>query len=291
MKNRGGNKKMIIGFWSNFHGQTATTSNAITAAINLSMKYNLKTLLFHNQYIKSNLESAFISEKENKNMENMYTFDEMGIDAVAKLINSGQLTQDNIKNYTTEVGENLSLIIGSTKREERFKEIEKQISKIVLCSGGYDVTLIDLNSGINECSKNIILNCDLVVVNLNQNEKVLTDFFNNIPKELQKKKYMIVLGKYNPESKFTIKYIRKVFKVKNEIAAVPYNVNYLDSHNNHKVMRYFKSLNSNLNKSDEDYYFREQVNLFTNIIVQLLNIDVDLQVSEISKKSKLFGIF
>lgn len=284
---------MILAFWSNYHGQTANTSNTIVAAVNLSMKYNLKTLLFHNQYIKSNLEAAFLSGKENES-ESLYSFDEVGIDAIAKLINSGQLNETNINNYTTEVSKNLSLIIGSTKKEDRFKEIENQISKIILCGKAYDIEIIDLNSGLNKCSRNIIINSDVVVVSLNQNEKVLSDFFNNIPEELKNKKYIIAIGKYNPNSKFTIKYIKRVFKVKEPIVAIPYNTNYMDAHNNHKIVKFIKSLNSRLNQNDEDYYFKEQIDFFTDILVDVLDIKLDESVENKKlelKKNRLFGMF
>ncbi|MBD8045842.1 AAA family ATPase [Clostridium faecium] len=242
---------MKIAFWSNYHGQAGVTSNAIAIAVNLAMKYNVRVLLAHTQYVQSNMENAFLSIEE-RNLNDL----DIGIDAIERVARSKDLNEENFASFTKSLIKNrLDLLEGSYQnRYELFEKINDTVTDILYYANkAYDFVFIDLNSGFNNSITNKVLEqSDIIIVNLSQNEKVIKDYFEKDKKELERitgnKKIILNIGNYDFNSKCSKKYINKAYKYNDEIFCTPYIADFKDAINNHKVIDYFM-INRNINNA------------------------------------------
>lgn len=276
-----------INIWSPYH-QTGTTSISIILSTYIAINYNLRCLIAHNQYSRSNLECAFIDgSKEN---EDFITLE--GIDALEIAAKSNKLTKEEIWNSTRLLIKNrLELLYGSKKQRE---ELNETIFYILACAKqAYDLTFIDVSSGINNKVTDMAMRtADLIVVNLNQNLKVLDDFFTRkiYHNELDSRKYIIVLNNYDTRSKYTTKYIKKLYNFKDDIFAIPKCVDYMDSHNDHKVLDFMIS-NNDTCSSEEDYNFLNQIKNISLKVLDLCEIDSQAIESPINNKNNNINFF
>lgn len=276
--------KFTVAFWSPWHGR-GNTANAISISLAFAMKYNVKSLLTHSQYAHSAMEQAFISDDADST--DVLKFSDTGIDALERLSKIGYSSSEEISNYCTNIiHDRLDLLTGSKKSSKALfsDSIGKTILDIFrMANSQYDFTFIDLNSGLkDEISLNLIKKADLVVVTLDQSDKVLKEFFTNDINVLKNKNTIVCIGKYDEKSKCSKKYVKSMFNFEGNIFCVPYETKLLDAFNNHKVLEYFMINNKNLNGTYEDVFFNE-VNMIVDEIVNILN--VGLEKEELKKDS------
>lgn len=271
---------MQIAFWSNYHGQAGTTINTITTALNLTSKYNVKGLLAHTQYIQSNMESAFFTD------DNSLKDIDVGIDAIERAARSRCLNKENFNSYTYSLNNRLDFMLGSSKSKyELFEKINDTVMDIFYYANKiYDFVFIDLNAGLqNEITQRVLKESDIVVVNLPQNEKVISDFFmkDNLKLDeiIKGKNKIINIGNYDDESKCSIKYIKKVYKCKSPIFCTPYMTSLKDANNNHKLLEYFI-----YNKKSKENFFVE-LDKFSDYLMEINNMDKNLLNNPIRKQS------
>lgn len=260
---------MLVAIWSNVHGQTGTTAATTAIGCCIGSNYKFETLLMHSQYRMSNLEGAFPID-ENKSA---FNFDDTGIDSIERLAKSNNLSPSNFGDHTnTIIPERLFLLPGSMKtREENFDSLMDTILYILYCAKEYyKLTFIDVNSGTrNGITNKVLKEVDLIVVVLNQNLSVLKSFFNKEEwhEELDNKPYIIALGNYDPNSKYTASYIKRLFKYDGEIYTIPNNTDYKDSLNDRRVKEFFYC-NNEVDKKDKNYYFMNEVGKVSKKIVE-----------------------
>ena len=264
-----------IAFWSPQSGQTATSSNMIATAIMISLEYVMKTVLSHTAWKGSMIDETLL--KERPTFVNDVVYSNVGIDALERLARSNQLSAKVVKDYVdTILPGRLELLRGTAKPTEAlYSTIQDAVKSIYeAASGYYNVTMIDCGSGVNDAiAKSVVQNADMTVVNLNQNLAVLKAFFNGAYNEfLGDKSKLIVLGQYDPNSKYTINNIRRMFKTKQPIYAVPRCAGYMDSINDRQVVEFFLR-NKNVNSSHENYFFMTEVRRLAKGILEASGID------------------
>lgn len=232
---------MKIAFFSTWHGR-GTTTNAIVTAVNLALNYEVKVLLTHSQYTRSNLEDAFLGERQKNNM---LDFNDTGIDSIERLVKSRLLKAEDFPDYTMSfIEDRLDLLVGSQKSNVNLfsKDINDTVLDILNKSDEhYDFTIIDVNSGFtNTVTKKIIDNSDLVVCCLDQNEKIIKDFFEKDIKKLNEEKLLVVLGRYDENVKCSARYVENNFNWKDgTIYKVCYSPKLMDNVNNHSILKFF----------------------------------------------------
>lgn len=311
----------IITFWSNVHGQ-GTTSNTIAVALYISIKFGLKCLITHTQYDNFDLENALMIEEDK---ESVYNFEDTGLDAIERACKANLLNPDNFSSFTkTLISGRLELLCGTSKTNiELYNNMSKTFPYILNCAKkSYDIIFLDVNSGDKNILTNIALeNSDSIIINLNQNINALKRFFTSsnkhyvldgyyknikdgsivtrediVHKSLSEYKYVdpkpysTVIGNYNNKSKYTFKYISKLFKLKNELDYIPYNIYYSDAKNDNKALEFFYG-NSEIDSNDHNYNFITAVEMLSYKILQSLNIDLKYVKKYRSSNSLLDLIF
>lgn len=264
---------MRIAFWSNVHGQSATTSNMVAIALMTALEYRLKVLVTHNHFERSTLESSLLEDKYLKN--DLMELSDNGIDALARFIRSNKLDKDNIVNYTTSLlKKKLDLLMGTTNtnKELYMKDINNVIDQILkLAEEFYNVVFIDVSSGKNELSNKILKNSDLIVVNLNQNASVLNDFFQMNKDNLEK--CIFLIGRYDNNSRINKKNIMRKYNIKKNIAVIPYNIEFSDACSEGRGIDFFLK-NMSVKKDDLNYYFIDEVRNAVKLILTHSGIDI-----------------
>lgn len=237
---------MQVSFWSNYH-QIGTTDNLIAIALYTALKYRLRILIAHNHFDRSTLETAFIDRSY---MEySLIDLSETGIDALSRFVKFNRMEKDGISSYTTTVLKNrLDILTGTkiTNRNIYQNSLRETIQLILqLAAEYYDLVFIDTAPGNNEISQIIIKNSDLLVVNLCQNPNIIENFLQNYAHYMEKA--FVVLGKYDANSRFNIKRIKKRFNLKN-IYSIPYNIEFADACIESRAVDFFiKNLDTDKN--------------------------------------------
>ncbi|MCX7920454.1 MAG: hypothetical protein N3B21_00305 [Clostridia bacterium] len=267
---------MRIAFWSNVHGQTATTSNMVAVALMTALEYRLKVLITHNHFEKSTVETSLVDRKYVK--YELMDLANSGIDALARFIKSNKLDKENISNYTTTLLKNkLDLLMGTSKtNKELYVNDLNNVIDLILESAKefYDIVFIDVSSGNNELSSKILQHSEIIVVNLNQNINVLDDFFDNHKDMVDKSVFLI--GKYNADSRINKKNIMRRYGIKKNIAVIPYNIEFSDACSEGRAIDLFMR-NLAVKKDDLNYMFIEEVRNAVKLILSHAGIDITLK--------------
>ncbi|OAB41251.1 hypothetical protein [Paenibacillus antarcticus] len=268
-----------IAFWSPVGGQAGSTANISAVATVISMEYMTKTLMSHTHWDKPTLESTFIRNKDIGEGEMNYAT--AGMDALERLVRSQKLTPELVRDFTTPILANrLDLMTGTTKSDtELFGSISEVVNSIFdAAKQFYDVSLIDVNNGFdNSFTNTVIYNSDLIVVNLNQNQSVLEQFFNGCECNglLKDKEYVIVLGQYDRNSKYNIGHIKRTFKCDNPMYTIPHNTGYMDAINDRSVLEFFLK-NKNIRPVNVNYHFMNDVRKCAKGILDASGIDTKI---------------
>ena len=263
-----------VAFWSSVHGQAATTSNLVAAATVIGMEYMVRALLTHTHHTRSTLESAYFPiGGENQ----LHSFSDTGMDAVERLVRSGRLHPDNIKDYASLLlKDRLDLLAGTTKPTTAFLESLVEVLPAILeyATRYYDVTLLDVPSGSQHpLTDTVLQSSDLIVVCLSQNVTVLDRFFlaEDRPAVLEEREHLLVLGRYDKDSKYTATNIARKYGYKKPIYTVPTCSDFLDACNSHSVIDFFMK-NKHLSRQHENHFFMQEVRRTVKGIMEAIEL-------------------
>jgi hypothetical protein len=264
-----------VAFWSKRHGQTGSSANIIAVSMLIGTEYLTKILISHTHWEMSTLETTLLKDKKlSEGYGQDYT--NLGIDALERLAKSNRLVPTNVKDYTVPIlRDRLDLMIGTSKPfEEMYVSVNGVIGSILRAAKSYyDLSFVDVNSGTkNVLTNSVLSSSDLIVVNLNQNINVLNEFFKEIPEFLSDKKYLIVLGQYDPDSKYTVANIKRMYKCEAPIFTIPHSTGFMDACNDKSVVEFFLK-NKNVRPKHENSLFMVEVRKLVIGIMDAVGID------------------
>lgn len=233
-----------ITFWSPF-AETGCSSSTLIGAYTIAMQYRTRTLLVNTGHTNSGVETGIVQD-EKVSAQLMFSFEENGWDAVERLYVSGSLNKHNLSDYTKPLlQDRLDLLTGSNNRNERFITERGELLKKLLdiANQSYDLVLLDAeHTGAD--SQFMVKQADHVVVVLNQNMRNLEQFFEEIlPEQLSEKKLHVLINKYDSHSRASLSNIKRGFRYKGSLSAIPYASAYLDAMNRRDAARYLQLQN------------------------------------------------
>lgn len=266
----------VITFVNNKEEESGKTMSLVAIATNMSIEYNNKILIISTTNREDKIKDCFFKEKEVKRMRvglfgmNTSSLDtENGIEGIAKMLRSNKLTPEMVTNYTRVVfKDRLEILLGSEKEkkqeiDEDKKEITDEYIEIInIASRYYDKVLVDLDYNLNEEIRNRIMDkSDIVIVNSTQGLKNLESLRENKQNNilLKSPKTLILIGKYDKNSKYNIKNITRYLEEKNQVLTVPYNTLYFEACEETEVPDLFLRLRKLSDSDDINTFFINEV--------------------------------
>lgn len=232
---------MQIVFWSNFHGQTATTTSMAMLAGTLALTESCRILLIQVHAGENALERCFVDPtQEARSSANI---DNNGIDALIRLARNHKLTPDQIEDYALPLmkGSRLDLLQGTSNPSEAlfYENAEAILTVLDMAAQTYDFVFVDAPSGLNNpLSERILAQADRKVICLNQNALVLERYFKIVrttgagtPEPL------VCLGRYDDALSLNAKNIKRQYGYK-QLVVVPQSSEIQEAMNQNRVLAY-----------------------------------------------------
>lgn len=217
----------IITFWNDGKAETGQSVSMAAIATTLAINYDYKILMINTKYNDNSLENAF--EPKN-NFNTMFSKGKMdldtGLSGVVKAIKSNKTSPEIITNYTKIILKNLELLTEKKVPKAEFETYMQYLKDVIkLANKHFDIVLVDLEGELeNHQIKQILEISSVKVITIAQNINVIDNYVLQKEREplLREFNEMILIGKYDEKSKYTIKNVSKYIKEKN-VYGIPYN--------------------------------------------------------------------
>lgn len=253
-----------IVFWSPEQGQTGVTSNIIAVSALAALTMGKKVCLTHTHFNNTSLETALLGKKLSHEI-----FENMGVDFLLKSSKACDIDKNVIENASFTLLKGLYILPGTTKvNEELFEEdfFRNRACIYDALANSFDIVFTDARAGNNWLSKELMKAADTVVVNLNQNDRLIYDYANQYG--YLDKKAVYILGNYHMNSRYNIQNLKRCYTfLKKKTAVIPFDVNYMDCFNDGKVIPFF--LKNTLATREDDRNFFKQVRDSMELILQI----------------------
>ena len=259
----------IVTFINNGKEQTGKTLSAVAIATYMAIEHNLKILLVSTADDSTTLRNCFFPKTKNRIVpQNQFTgrngqgIDNMqtGMSGLIKMARANKITPETIRNYTKVVfNDALEVLFSGNELKEDISGYYPDIIK--MADQYYDLVFVDIDDNIELSSKRIIINdSNLIVYNISQRLLSIDNFLEEKSHDqlLSSFKTMILVGKYDKFSKYTIKNISRYMGERNQVLALPYNTLFFEAAEEAGVPDFF--INSRkVDKEDRNYLFMQEV--------------------------------
>lgn len=258
----------VVTFWNDGREQTGKTLSIAAISTYMAIEHNYRILIISTGYRDDTLNQCFWKEKKVKRNFGLFGPNtneilEEGIVGLAKVVKSNKLSPENITNYTKIIfKDRLEVLQGFRGETSDYDELEKTYPDIInLANSYYDLVFIDLDNEMNPSIREMILaNSDLIVANISQRLTSIDRFMETREKTpiLNSKKTLILIGKYDKFSKYSIKNITRYMGEKNKVSTIPYNTLFFEACEEAKVPDLFLKIR-NVDEEDINGFFLSEV--------------------------------
>ena len=274
----------VVTFWSDGREHTGKTLSIAAISTYMAVEHHYRILIISTGYRDDTLNQCFWKEKKAKRNFGLFGPNtneilEEGIVGLAKVVKSNKLSPENITNYTKIIfKDRLEVLQGFRGETSDYDELEKTYPDIInLANSYYDLVFIDLDNEMNPSIREMILaNSDLIVANISQRLTSIDRFMEtreNTP-ILNSKKTLLLIGKYDKFSKYSIKNITRYMGEKNKVSTIPYNTLFFEACEEAKL----PDLIFNLRKIDEEdingFFLSEVKRTSENIMYRLQDLAI-----------------
>ena len=258
----------VVTFWNDGREQTGKTLSIAAISTYMAIEHNYRILIISTGYRDDTLNQCFWKEKKVKRNFGLFGPNtneilEEGIVGLAKVVKSNKLSPENITNYTKIIfKDRLEVLQGFKGETSDYDELEKTYPDIInLANSYYDLVFIDLDNEMNSSIREMVLaNYDLIAANISQRLTSIDRFMEtreNTP-ILNSKKTLLLIGKYDKFSKYSIKNITRYMGEKNKVSTIPYNTLFFEACEEAKVPDLFLKIR-NVDEEDINGFFLSEV--------------------------------
>ena len=258
----------IITFVSEEMKETGQSMSIAAIATAMAIEHNYKILVFSTDFMDTTLENCFWNQ--NNAIKGLFakanTLDvSNGIEGLVRTLASNRVSGEVIKSYSKPVLQDRLDVLQSPKTPDYkiYSNLAENFAQLAeIANSFYDIVLVDLSGKITKESKEKMLNIsDLVVVSLKQSMSSIINFIklkteNNF---YNKKNVLLMLGRYNPNSKYSNKNVARFLKEKNIPMVVPYNVLFSDECSEGRIVDYFLKIQKIQGYDNKDTFFVNQL--------------------------------
>ncbi len=277
----------IVTFWNSGKEQTGKTLSIAAISTYMAIEHNYRILVVSTGNGDTTLDRCFWEEKKvRKNLglfgPNTHVAMEEGISGLIKIMRSNKLEPENITNYTKIVFKDRLEILQTYKgSQEDYREFSRMYPDIInLANNYYDIVLVDLDAEIDETTtKQILDSSNLVVVNLSQRLTSINNFMKIREEQpmFATKKALLLIGRYDKFSKYTIKNISRYMNERNKVSTIPYNTLFFEAAEEAKVPDLFLRLRKSVDEEDRNGFFIAEVGrTVENIIYRLQDLQMKM---------------
>lgn len=272
----------VVTFWNDKKEQTGKTLSAVAVATYMAIEHNYKILVISTGFNDKTLDNCFWKEKKAKKNfgifgPNTNVAMENGIEGLSKMVKSNKISPESITNYTRIIFKDTLEILQSFKgNRENYEEIKDHyIDVINLANRYYDLVFVDLDMELgNDVINTILENSNLIVASLSLRLTSIDSFIEKREEMpiLKSKKTLILISRYDRDSKYTVKNISRYMGEKNKVSTVPYNTLFFEACEEAKVVDLFLSIRK-ISEDDVNGMFLSEVKRTAeNIIYRLQDL-------------------
>ncbi len=272
----------VVTFWNNGKEQSGKTLAIAAIVTHMSIEHNYKILVVSTGHKDTTLDRCFWEEKKPK--KNLGLFGpntniaiEDGIVGLETLMKSNRVSPEQITNYTKIIFKDRLEILPSFKGEKlEYDELKVNYPDIInLANNYYDLVFVDLDKELGEEITNQILETsNLIVASLSQRLASINEFMKireQLP-VLNSKKTLLLIGRYDKFSKYTIKNITRYMGEKNKVSTIPYNTLFFEASEEAKVPDLFLRLRKVDSDDRNNFFLTEVKRTAENIIYRLQDL-------------------
>ena len=276
----------IVTFWNSQKEQTGKTLSIAAIATYMAIEHNYRILIVSTGNDDKTLDNCFWEEKKvKKNLRlfgpNTRVAMEDGINGLIKIMKSNKLAPENVTNYTKIIFKDRLEVLQTYKgSQDEYKELSKMYPEIInLANSYYDLVLVDLDTEVDEETRRQIIGAsNLVVVSLSQRLASINNFleFRQNNPMFNTNKILILIGRYDKYSKYTIKNISRYMNEKNKVSTVPYNTLFFEASEEAKVPDLFLRLRKVSDDDRNGIFIQEIQRTAENIIYRLQDLQMKM---------------
>lgn len=274
----------IVTFWNNEREQTGKTLNIVAIATYMAIEHNYKILVVSTGNKTKTLNNCYWEQKKPKKQSfgifgpNTNSYVGNGVDGLVQIMRSNKLSPETITNYTKIIFKDRLEILQSYNGDDTsYKEISNYYDDIIsLANKYYDLVLVDLDNEIGEQNKRTILdNSTIIIASLSQRISSINNFIELREEEpiLAGPKVLLLIGRYDRYSKYTLKNMTRYLREKNKISTIPYNTLFFEACEEAQVPDLFLKLRKLTDEEDRNYFFMSEIKrTVENIIYRLQDL-------------------
>ena len=261
----------IVTFFSEDMKETGQSMSVAAIATAMAIEHNYKILLISTDFLDKTLENCFWNQNaKGLGLAGMFSKGQTadvsnGVEGLIRTFASNIASAEIIRSYTKPVLRDRLDVLQAPKTVDykEYMHVSQYFSQIAdVANSTYDIVLIDLGKKVPRENKEKIINiADVVVVSLKQNETSINQFARlKAEKELYRRaNVMLLLGRYNPHSKYSEKNVSRYLREKNLPLTVPYNILFADECDGGKIVDYFLKIQKISGYDNKDTFFVNQV--------------------------------
>lgn len=269
----------IITFWSNGKEQVGKTLSTVAVATNMAIEHNKKSIIISTSYKDKTLLNCYYKEEEEKAKRSILQNSKktvelgIGIQGLFTLLKSGKITPDIITDYTKIIfKDRLELLVNlEAKNEiEENEETQNYFEIIQLANQYYDYVFVDLDNSIGENQINQILkSSDIIAEVFTQRITKIKDLMEVRKNQpiLKDKNTILLISKYNRNSKYKAKNLKRVLNEKKDISVIPYDNLFFEAAEEGNVPDLFLKLRKMIDKTDSHAFFIEEIKNTSQTII------------------------
>lgn len=273
----------IVTFWNNGKEQTGKTLSAVAIATYMAIQHNYKILLVSTGHNDKTIDNCFWEDKKVKRNFGLFGPNtsvamQNGVEGLSQMARSNKISPENITNYTKVIFKDRLEILKGYKGDdqEKYDEIKETYVDIInVANQYYDLVLVDLDKEMGENLVNNILEIsNLIVVNLSQRLSIINHFIEKREELpiLKSKKTLILIGRYDKHSKYTVKNISRYMGEKNKVSTIPYNTLFFEACEEAKIPDLFLKLRKTDEEDRNGFFIAEVGRASENIIYRLQDL-------------------
>lgn len=272
----------IISFWSNENEQISKAESILAIATFLAIQHNFKILVLDTNFRNYLYQDSYWQNDKTINLikgQNSVGSVTSGINGLARAVLSNKTSPEIVTNYTRIVfKDRLEILSGARLRREDYEICRRAFREIAkIASKYYDLVIVDINTGLDEATKNSLLEIsDIIVANISQRIRQINSFMK-IKQEnsiLSEKVVIPLLGRYDKDSKYNTKNVARYIKERKGVYAVPYNTLFFEACNEGKVADFFIKFRKLDSKDKNGLFISSVKEISENIIYRLQELQM-----------------